>query len=176
MFKKLLAIGCLSLCGLSSAMAGLYIGPMFTYNSISAGDIDYQGFSPRLALGYSTFMNTTLYIAGELEASPFTMDHNNNPNAQGSLKTTYSYGASIIPGVYFDEVVLGYARLGVLDTRFSKLNKTTYGFQLAGGLEVTVARNWQVRGEVGRVQYQFIDNIGHPYAYQYGVGFTRRFD
>ena len=119
--------------------------------------------------------NSLIYIAGELFAIPFTAVLNNNPNKINSLKTSYSFGASILPGYYFDDSVLGYVRLSYIATRFEKIPTTKAGYEAGLGVDISWTVNWRVFGEYDYVKYRSIDNLGTPKAGNYIVGLKYNF-
>jgi len=170
MFRRLLAIIGISVGCLTSASAGVYMGPLVSYESIRAGGASYEGFTPRLTLGYSDYIRDSLYLAGEILAGGATINHNNGPSATASLKTSYSYGASIIPGVALDRTIMAYGRAGVLKSRFSTLRKTRSGLMLGLGVQIRLTDTWETRAEYDNTKYQSISGVGSPNADQYSLG------
>src|SRR3990167_424691 len=158
--------------GATSAYAGFYAGPLLSFESLSVNGASYQGFMPRLMLGYGGFVREAFFLGAEMEAGTTSIPINNHPNSYAGLKTSYSYGISLVPGLALDEYLMGYVRLGVLFSHFSSanLNATHSGFQRGLGLETKFAENWSVRGEVDYVSYASFANVGSPAAFQYVLG------
>jgi hypothetical protein len=170
MFRRFLATMGLSVGCLSSAFAGIYMGPLVSYESIKAGGASYEGYAPRLTLGYGDYVRDAVWLAGELLAGVGTINHNYNPSPTVSLKTSYSYGASILPGVGLDNTLLAYGRIGVMRTRFSNLQQVQNGYQLGLGLQAKLTDVWNMRAEYSNIKYRSMAGVGRPTADQYSIG------
>lgn len=176
MLKKLIHITALSAACLSTAFAGnFYAGPSIIYQTVSADGIGYNGAAPRLTLGYQDMLSQRVYAAAEIFSNPTTFKIYNNPNNVGSLRVTYSYGISVLPGVNLDNTIIGYVRLGVIKTRFDNLNVVKSGAQYGVGLHWLMTDVWSIRGEYSYTKYKSITNIGHPDANTYSIGLMRTF-
>lgn len=177
MFKKLLVTTAVLAMSSSIAMASSapYLGASvgIANNSYSGGN--YRGLTTQLSGGYGAIINQSFYIAGELFANLFTITMNNNSFAN-NMRSTYGYGASVIPGLMISNHTMGYLRAGVVQTRFSKLNSTGTGGQFGLGLQTSVTQNWDLRGEYDYVSY---GNIAHgisPNSDQFNVGVVYKFE
>lgn len=176
MLRKLLCATVLFFTGLSTAWAGsLYLGPEIVYQALAVNDIGYNGVSPRFSLGYEDMFTQYIYGAAEIFTSPTTATIYNNPNNFGSLRITYSYGASILPGISFDGTIIGYGRFGYIRTRFDNLGKVEGGVQYGLGLRWVLTDLWSARVEYSYTKYQNIAPIGHPDMNSYMLGLTYRF-
>lgn len=149
--------------------------PYESIKTTGASDISYGGYNPRLAFGIENLFANWYYLAGEVFYGPISMTVNNNPDNNGSLKTSYSYGVSVIPGLNFDDIVIGYARIGAIRTRFSSIDVNKSGFQIGAGLQGVINACWRVRGDYVRTIYNSISGIGDPKADQYSVGLIYAF-
>src|SRR5579862_2281150 len=105
-----------------------YAGPTLQYTNIYVRKFKYQGLSPRLTVGYGGMTNNVLYLAAEIFGTAVTASLKNHPAPAGSLRTSYSYGASLLPGYLLDDVWMLYARLGYITSRFVNVSKTKAGY------------------------------------------------
>jgi outer membrane immunogenic protein len=176
MLRKLLSAACLFLAGLSSAFAdSFYVAPSIVYQTFAASGIGYNGIAPRLTLGYEDMLTPLFYAAAEIFSNPTTFKVYNNPTNLGSLRATYSYGASVIPGVNFDNTIIGYGRLGLIRTRFDNLGKVKSGAEYGLGVQWLINCSWSARAEYSYAKYNNITNIGHPDSNTYMIGLMYRF-
>lgn len=176
MLRKLLSAACLFVAGLSTANAGsFYLAPTIVYDAISVPGIGYNGIGPRLTLGYDDMLTERIYASAEIFTSPTTWKVYNNPNDFGSLKTTYSYGGSLIPGISLDGTIIAYGRLGVIRTRFDNLDTVKNGVQYGIGVQWLLSCPWSLRAEYSYIKYREISNIGHPDTNSYMLGLLYRF-
>lgn len=117
----------------------------------------YRGVPFNLFAGYAVMITDFVYLAGELDGTLGTAELSDNSS---SLKTTYGYGLSIIPGVLLSDHTLGFVRAGVVRTRFSETNETRTGGQIGLGLQTSLTQNVDVRGEYDFTAYQSINDNG----------------
>jgi len=175
MLRKSICIAGLYLAGLSSACASVYLAPEIVYRAISANNIAFNGVSPSLALGYDEMLSERFYAGVEVFDNLATIKIYNNSNNFGSLRTTYSYGASILPGINFDNTIMGYLRIGMIRTHFSNLNVNKSGAQYGLGIQWAISGPWSARLEYAYTKYSDISNIGHPTANQFSIGLMYHF-
>jgi|SRR5579885_217354 opacity protein-like surface antigen len=162
MFKKILAITAIFVTSLSTAYAGaFYAGPAFEYDDFRAGHVRYSGIYPIVFGGYGDWVRDWLYVGGELFGGPKSIDVNNEPKNGQSLKTKYTYGVSIIPGVNLDDMLMAFIRFGFVSTKFQELETTKGGTQLGLGVESKVAECWSVRGEYIYTRYSSVSSAGN---------------
>jgi opacity protein-like surface antigen len=174
MLRKLACALCL--VGASSAYAGaVYLGPSVVYESITTANAGFGGIGPRLSLGYEELVTDKIYFAGEVFANPATFKLFNNPAPKGSLRVTYSYGGSVLPGYNLDNTIIAYGRLGFIRSRFSNVDEVKGGFQYGLGLQYVISEYWSVRGDYTRTTYSSINFLGDPKSDQYMAGLMYRF-
>ena len=162
----------------SWVLAGcIYMGPEAVYTTMNKGHAGFEGITPRLILGYGDALTGSFYLAGEIFGGLKTISIRNHPSKVLSLRTTYQYGASIIPGYIFDNVFMGYARFGVLSTHFENIENgtTKQGWTGGLGLEAALTPSWSIRGEYDYTKYMKINTIGHIYAGQFILGLKYTF-
>lgn len=195
MLKKLTLIGLITAatCGFSLAYAdskkvtvthykGEIVEPIVTpayyyhgpYMGITIGDkinytarpTTYNGLEGTVAAGYA-FLNQNFYLAGEIFAgdSVSLQNYANNGNA----RSTWSYGASIIPGTLITDKVMSYLRAGVIRTRFTT-DSTVTGGQVGVGIQTAISPAWDLRGEYDYNFYRHVNHIGNPKAGQFNIG------
>jgi opacity protein-like surface antigen len=112
----------------------------------------YRGVPFNVFAGYGGVISQSFYLAGELFGTVGTANISDNTQ----LKTSYGYGASIIPGVMLSDHTLAYARAGVLRSRFTNnnANSTQTGGQFGLGMQTSLTQNVDLRGEYDFVAYQ----------------------
>jgi len=148
--KIVLAAG---LCfGSLSAMAmpaGAYVGfgTGININTDNWGT-SYRGMPLTLFAGYGGMMDGGFYLAGELIGNAGTGTLNNN-----GLKSTWSMGAALLPGILLSEHTLGFMRLGWVRNHFTSGSTNKSGGEVGVGLQTSVARDWDIRGEYDYIQY-----------------------
>lgn len=179
MFKKLLlATITTATLGFSAAVfaGSFYIGPSILIQDATTNSSSYRGLSPKATLGYGE-MGDTSYFAGEVFVSPgnATLTDTHLPGA-ASIKTSRSFGASIIPGMIIGPQALGFLRLGFITSKFSGPDIYKTGGQLGLGLMTTVSPDWDVRGEYDYSIYGQVDGLGSPKVDEFVLGFLYRFD
>jgi len=174
-FAKLLAASLILGVPFTSAHAGsFYLGATLPYQNISSGGANTEGFNPRLTFGYGALLTSWFYLSGEVFGGPFFLSTYNNDDPKGDLRVTYSYGASLLPGVNFDGALVLYLRLGGIGTRFSQSgNKITY--QGGIGLEDRLSPEWSIRGEVDRTSYGSVGNFNSVTGTEYAIAFNYHF-
>lgn len=191
MLKRIFASCMLSIVTLSSAYAGnFYLGPVITYQTIWGNGTHFEGLSPRLAGGYRMGFDDWYFVAGELyvggtivsiidhkgpETTIFVNGKRVQLNEDISLKNTYVYGLSFIPGLVLDANLLGFLRIGAVGTKFKQSGGNVWGYQVGIGLEVSATDKINIRGEFDYNQYQNTNNINTPKSYEYSLGAIYKF-
>lgn len=166
--KKFLLPGVLLfLCAAPALAANYYLGAALAYDAYYLNELRYQSFSPRLVGGYGGWWTKWIYMAGELYGSPKDFKRSNNPQPNQTLKEKYTFGASLIPGVYLDNLLTGYLRLGVQYTKFDQTNSTRQGLQTGLGLDYAATGCWHVRGEYDFTKFDHLSNVGSPRLNEY---------
>ncbi len=191
MLKRIIAILCLSTATLSSAYAGnFYLGPMITYQTIWGNGTSFEGLSPRIAGGYRLGFADWYFVAGEIYVGGTVVSIINHKgpernvvvngqviqyNEDISLKNTYVYGLSFIPGIVLDADLLGYLRIGAVGTKFKQSGGNVWGYQVGIGVELAATDKVNIRGEFDYNQYQNTNNINTPKSYEYTIGAIYKF-
>lgn len=187
MLKKLL-VAC-SVLALTSSVAFAtptpYIGAGLgvTVNTANNTYGSFRGVPVNLFAGYGGIVTQNFYLAGELFGTAGTFSLNDN----GGLKTTYGYGASLLPGFMLSDHTLAFARVGVIRTRFTDLSDTRTGGELGLGLQTSLTQNVDIRGEYDYVAYQSVSGRtsgifgNHSYSTsprsdQFNLGLVYKFD
>lgn len=162
----------------SPALAGnVYIGPTLLVEQTSANHSSFRGLYPRMSLGYAHMIDT-VYLAGELVATPFTLTLSDikNPGAT-STRTSGGIGIALILGKKIYKEVLGYLRHGYISSKFSSPGTSKLGIQFGLGLQTELYQNWAVRGEYNYTTYGSVaHNIGNVSSNELGVGVIYRFE
>jgi hypothetical protein len=175
MWRKMVCIAGMGLCSAGAAHAGLYLAPTIVYESISVPDVGFNGVGPRLTLGYQDYIYNQITGAAEIFASPSVFSVYNNPNNNGSLRITYAYGASFLPGYNFDNSIIGYLRIGIIRSRFDNIGVIRSGGQYGMGIQWVLTTDWSARVEYAYAKYNNITPLGHPDESQYSLGLMYRF-
>lgn len=193
MIKKFICASLL-IVGTSSAMASVapYVGAGLgiTTNTSSQAAVgtginnnlpiyqpaNFRGVPFNVFAGYGGVVSQNFYLAGELGATVGTAELSNN----NGLKTSYGYGASIIPGIMLSDQTLAFARAGVVRSRFSNASENVTGGQFGVGLQTCVTQNVDLRAEYDFTAYRGLNNsIGHidaPRQDAFNLGLVYKFD
>lgn len=175
MFKKTLVAVAIVAASSTIAMAGAapYMGAAIgIQDNIGNG---YSRLMPaNLFAGYGGTIGQSqnVYLAGEVFAVPATYSFKNS----GLDRTTYGYGASIIPGLMLSDHTLGYVRAGVVKSRFSHASESVTGGQLGLGLQTSLSQNVDLRGEYVYTAYRSVDRVSSPKADQANLGLIYKFE
>lgn len=150
---------------------GLSIGPRNTYNGLPVVN---KGMAIILAAGAATMFTNHLYFGGEVY-----VDHNINvrdfPNPPPvSVRSDWSYGLDIVPGYMLTTFILGYVRLGVENTNFTKANGGATAWRVGIGGETNICKRWDFRAEYIYSGYKRI-SIGRAHIDQFNFGIVYKF-
>jgi opacity protein-like surface antigen len=98
------------------------------------------------------------------------------------MRSTYSYGLSVVPGYSFGSDMTVYARMGVVKTHFAtteipggQANYSPTGAQAGCGIAISLSAKLALRGEYIYSNYQtfkLLDNKISPTSNQLSVGFV----
>ena len=176
-FTKLLVLGTIVSAPLTTAYAGsFYVGAALPYLVINSGSASNQGFNPRLTFGYGALLTNWFYLSGEVFGGPFYLQtYNNDEPLKGNLRVTYSYGASLLPGVNFDGALVMYLRLGAIGTRFNQTGSNKVSWQGGIGLEDRISPEWSIRGEFDRTSYGSVGAYNSVTSSEYAIAFNYHF-
>jgi opacity protein-like surface antigen len=178
MLKKIVTLALSGLSMFSTAQAGVfYIGPTLSYESITTSQsISYNGVTLRPVLGYgSTLGDTAFYLGAELFGGLKPLTLNNNAKNGISLRPSYSYGVSALPGYFFDQDTLGYLRVGPIVQRFDQVGVTKTGFEVGIGLAYHFADCWNMTGEFDYMKYPSFASVSGPREGQFTLGLNYSF-
>jgi opacity protein-like surface antigen len=137
---------------------------------------NYRGVPFSVFAGFGGVVNQNFYLAGELNGTLGTGDFTNN----NGMKTSYGYGASVIPGIMVSDHTLAYARAGIVRTRFSNANSLETGGRFGLGMQTSVMQNIDVRGEYDFTAYGAFNNkiakVAAPRSDAFNLGLIYKFD
>ncbi len=173
MFKKIAIASVLFATSTTMAFASSapYVGAALGVNTVTNNVGNYRGVPLNIFAGYGATINTNLYLGGEVFIVPFNgmLSRSYFTN----LRTTYSYGASILPGFMFSDHTLGYVRAGVVGSHFSSPGRTKTGGQLGLGMQTNVAQNLDLRTEYVFTAYK---NTGSTKSDAFNLGLVYKFE
>jgi opacity protein-like surface antigen len=177
MLKKLLAIGSIvaATTNVAFATGAPYVGVSTGLVVNTSQFLNYRGMPGTVFAGYGADLGQGFYLAGEVEGTIGTATVTDN-----GLKTTYNYGISILPGVLISDHTMGFARLGVVRSRFTpsgENNSTITGVAIGVGLQTSLTQNWDLRGEYTFISNQNISGVsGKPHTDETTLGLIYKFD
>lgn len=162
MLKKLAGIFIISIAGINlayAANASIYIAPSIAYQSIFIGGGDtYEGITGKLGIGAGIRAFQFGYLGVEAFASSKPLNvKSGDPDI---FKPASIYGFSLLPGFYFDDNVLGYARLGFAYANFNNLRAKPRGYNIGVGLDWCAYYHLSLRGEYNYTRYNSISGTG----------------
>lgn len=143
MLKKLLIASAIAVVSVNVAFAyaAPYVGAGLGVQTAGG----YNGAMANVFAGYGSTMGpcNNYYLGGEVFADVGSVPLSHNY----FRRTSAGLGASILPGVYLNPCTMAYARVGVEAMRYSHSNATRTGGQIGLGLQTSLNKNWDVRGE-----------------------------
>jgi len=142
--------GCPSSVG--SPYIGADIGARYNWSSNTRM---FEGYTGNVVLGYG-FASEDVYLAGEIFGQDTANLRNYTEIHGNSLRSTWDYGISFIPGVFLAERTILFGRIGGVRTHFNTVGKSVWGTQVGVGTQVNVAPHWDVRGEFDYTKYRKI--------------------
>lgn len=154
----------------TGAYVGFGVGSRVNYLSAPAV---YTGVEGTLFAGYSMLWDQ-VYGALEIFGQDSAEVNNYNQPSLGGATSSWGYGLSVIPGYLISDNVLGYLRLGVVNTRFTTGNQNTTGGQVGLGMQTALTNCWDLRGEWVYSFYNSI-RIGVPRSQQFNLGLLYKF-
>lgn len=178
MLKKIF-VGCtllFSCIAVANPDTAFYISPSVFIKANTSNSNNDREVSPRFSLGYGGNLTQYYYLGGEIFFVPFSALVTNHNETNPSMRTTHSFGMSLIPGVRLNETSMLFFRISGIDTHFTYNNNNDAGLQLGIGLSTTVSMNWDIRGEYDYTTYRSMAGIGAPRSDWYGIGAVYRFE
>jgi opacity protein-like surface antigen len=177
MFKKIVTASAIIAMSSTTAFAGAapYVGADLGINTLtSSSGTNYRGIPLNIFAGYGSTINTNLYMGGEIFLTPFT---GRISSAGGNgLRTTYSYGVDILPGVMFSDHTLGYLRAGVVRTHFTSGSQNKTGGQLGLGIQTNMTQYLDIRTEYVFTAYSKVQTSSSPRSDAFKVGLIYKFE
>ncbi len=176
MFKKIAVASIILAASSSVAFAGAapYVGAALGVNTLtSSSGTNYRGVPVDVFGGYGATINTNLYLGGEVFVTPFTGTVSKSDN---TLRTTYAYGASILPGIMFSDHTLGYVRAGIVRSHFTSIGQNRNGGQLGVGMQTSVAQNLDLRTEYVYTAYSKVSPSKSPKSDAFKLGLIYKFE
>lgn len=154
---------------------GLSVGPR---NNFTGTPTAYYGIEGTISAGYGAMLSPNWYLAGEILGGDSAQINDYEYAAVApkvGVKTSWSYGASLIPGYMITDHVLGYIRAGGVRSRFEDQGTQATAWQVGLGGQTSFYRNWDVRGEYVYSKYGSVSGIGKPQASQFNLGIVYKF-
>ncbi|HLB42866.1 MAG TPA: outer membrane beta-barrel protein [Gammaproteobacteria bacterium] len=177
MLKKIIAIIIIFISSLSAAFAfRIYVKPTLSYLSTSLNNNNpSMVLAPGIAAGLGQVFYKYFYVGVETYWIPNTIPVNSKSN---TYKISYQYAASLLPGIAFDNTILGYLRLGMLKSRFPSFDTTQSASQMGIGLEYSLSPTWSVNGEYDYVRYRSNTTslVGSATTDQFTIGVLYKFN
>lgn len=203
MLKKLIMANTLLAVGSSLAVAG-GMGPInqpcYTFQAgpyvgasvgprinISGNPFTYAAVEGTLSAGLGHLWNQRFYLAGEVFGGDSvklkTFGQGPLPESVNNVRSGWSYGFDLLPGVMINDHTLAYLRGGVVNTQFisntniGTVTKSPTGWQLGLGMQTNVYKNLDARVEYIYSRYQKVNNplISIQSANQANLGLVYKF-
>lgn len=178
MFKKLLITTAILTATTGIAVASSsspYVGVGTGINVVTGSSSVFRGMPLNIFAGYGATVAQNIYLGGELFGTVGTLQVTDNTSGTSSLKTTYGFGASFMPGLILADHTMAYVRMGVVRTRFSNLSSSATGGQVGLGMQTSLAQNWDLRGEYDYTGYNKVRSIS-PRSDLFTVGLVYKLD
>lgn len=177
MFKKLL-ITTAVLAATSStifAASAPYLGASLGLVNNTSTTANFRGIPLTIMGGFGAAFDQNFYLAGELFATLGTSAvTNDNPNST-SIRTSFGYGASVLPGVMVNDHTMLFGRFGIIKSRFSSLSTTANGGEFGLGLQANLMQNWDLRAEYDYIKYHRTAGIS-PKTDAFNIGLIYKFE
>ena len=160
----------LALLSTNSFAGNFYLSPSIFGQRVAAPNSTFWGVRPHFAFGYGQ-LTPDYYLGGEVFSSP-TVWATSDSHVSGALsaKITSSYGIDVMPGIIFEPQIIGYAIIGLVNSKFAGPGTTKNGGQLGLGVQTSLSQNWDVRAEYIFTAYKSISGLGSPRSNEIGVG------
>lgn len=180
MFKKLLIACAVMAATTAPAFASIesapYLGASFGVKANTASLSNYDGLIATVFGGYGATVSQTFYLAAELFADIGSLNMSNHTNNSTGVRSSYGFGASILPGLELNDHTTAYMRLGVVRSEFSAASQMATGGQFGLGLQTMLTQNWDLRGEYIYTAYQSVTGVvGNPRSNQFMLGAIYKF-
>lgn len=177
MLKKLAVVTAILAASSTIAFAaGPYVGAGIGVQATTSSGGSARVAPATLSAGYGSIVSQSFYLAGEAFVVPGSLDLNDN-----NARTTYGYGASILPGLMVNDSTMTYVRAGVVRSHFDKQNKNRTGGQLGLGIQTSLTQCLDLRGEYVYTAYQSVSSnngnyLSSPKGDQFNLGLIYKFE
>jgi len=178
MFKKILLTSAIIATSSTAFAITPYLGVGVGELTNTASLANSRALTASVFGGIGDVLNPMFYLGGELliNLGATSISTNNSPGAT-SVKSSYGYGLSIIPGLMLSDHTMAYLRAGLVETKFTGPSKTAMGGQAGLGIQTSLAQSWDLRGEYVYTAYQSAKPIkGNPRSDQYNLALVYKFD
>lgn len=165
-------------CPCYQYMVGPYLGlSAGVRDNYSGGPNFYKGIEGTVSAGYAAMLAPQFYLAGEIFGGGSGDLKNYVAPGSSSVKTSWDWGLSLIPGYMITDHVLGYLRLGGIQSHFNGSGQSTnkWAWQVGLGGQTNIVDNWDLRGEYVYSQYGNVGNAGKVGADQFNLGIVYKF-
>lgn len=175
---------------------GISAGPQFNFSGLPT---IYNTFEGTVSAGFGHVWENRLYLAGEIfGADGKKLKSYPASNSGYTIQSNWSAGVDILPGYMISDTVLGYLRLGWVQTDFNLATGTqgqatfaaastkggisnprhvsTNAWQVGLGAQTNLYKNLDVRAEYIFSLYDNLSLIGKPQVSQINVGLLYQFD
>lgn len=176
MLKKLFMLYLLLACSASLALPKIIYKKGDPYIGGALGVQNTEGYNGLFAQAFGGInarlgQSQKVYVGGELFADTGTL-----PLSQKYFhRTTYGFGASVIPGFILSEKTLAFIRAGIATFRFNKTNNFFTGGQLGLGLQTAINDCTDIRGEYVYTGKGIFHNFGTPRFNFFNLGILYKF-
>lgn len=160
---------------------GLSLGPRINYTGAPAV---FNGVEVIGSAGYAHMFGPEFYLGAEIFGGDSFKLKDYFAQGDGSIRSTWNYGFSILPGFMLTDTILAYVRGSYIRAHFRnnppsgcncENGTNRNGWQIGLGGESNLCGGWDVRGEYVYSQYSSISRIGTPRAHQFTLGLVYKF-
>ncbi len=152
---------------------GASTGPLI---NITGAPTTYVAMEGTLSAGWGHLWNQRTYLAGEVFGGSSARVRNYPTAGTGfNVRSTWSYGADVLPGLMVNDNVLAYLRAGVIRRRFSGMETERTAWRAGVGGETNIYKDLDIRAEYIYSLYQSIPGIGKPQTNQFNLGLVKKF-
>lgn len=172
-FKKMIvSVAAVSLMGsIAHAGSNIYVGAGTGVNVNTANEQSARHIPLNVFAGVGATANQSFYVGAEANATLTDLGLKDR-----GIQSSYSYGASVLPGVMIGKNSLIYGRAGLVKTRFPDDHATRLGTNFGGGLQTSLAQNIDVRAEYDFLNYDDFANHKNPRSDQAHMDLIYKFE
>lgn len=163
----------------NDAQSGPYLGASVGSRENATGrPTVYGGVEGTIFVGYSLLRNEQFYAAAELFGAGNENIHDSRLTVPGrpGVRTSWSFGADLIPGIIINDDFLLYLRGGFIDSRFTDLGTEKVGWRAGLGVQTPIiCEQLNLRLEYIVSGYTSSVAIGKPFGNQANLGLLYQF-